>query len=36
LFIRALRSEIDPAVQAAPTFSDAADLRGYLAGLGAV
>lgn len=36
LFIRALRSEIDPAAQEAPTFSEAADLRGYLAGLGAV
>lgn len=36
LFIRALRSEIDPATQGAPTFSDATDLHRYLAGLGAV
>ncbi|WP_342162145.1 hypothetical protein [Methylobacterium sp. SD21] len=35
-FIRALRSEIDPANQGAPTFSDAASLRDHLARLGAV
>ena len=35
-FIRALRSEIDPANQDAPTYSDTASLRDHLSRLGAV
>ena len=36
LFIRALRAELDPASQDAPTYSDTASLHDHLARLGAV
>ena len=35
LFLRAIRSEIDPRARGGPTFSSTADLQRHLAGLGA-